>query len=130
MLEKLTQMPLFCPTAKKSAINALDPSLTSDLCVVCRHAKTPTRVHGLYNIEEAIDDNLVLHSTVSLQTIAFMAIGRLWCNMLFWKNVFNQMGDRSIQTNNTRMARLKQRECICFPVTGIGESGRKQRREK
>jgi len=32
--------------------------------------ETPSRSFGLYNIEEAIDDNLVLHSTVSLQTIA------------------------------------------------------------
>ena len=38
----------------------------SDLRVVCRHARNPRVAFGLYNIEEAIDDNLVLHSTVSL----------------------------------------------------------------
>ena len=55
---------------EKAAINALDPSLTP-LCVsFVGMQETPTRAFGLYNIEEAIDDNLVLHSTVSLQTIA------------------------------------------------------------
>lgn len=55
---------------EKSAINALDPSLTP-LCVsFIGMQETPTRTFGLYNIEETIDDNLVLHSTVSLQTIA------------------------------------------------------------
>ena len=55
---------------EKAAINALDPSLTP-LCVsFVSMQETPTRAYGLYNIEEAIDDNLVLHSTVSLQTIA------------------------------------------------------------
>ena len=55
--------------SEKSAINALDPALTP-LCVsVCRHATT-SRAFGLYNIEEALCDDLPLHSTVSLQTIA------------------------------------------------------------
>ena len=55
---------------EKAAINALDPSLTP-LCVsFVGMQETPSRSFGLYNIEEAIDDNLVLHSTVSLQTIA------------------------------------------------------------
>ena len=55
---------------EKAAIDALDPSLTP-LCVsFVGMQETPTRAFGLYNIEEAIDDNLVLHSTVSLQTIA------------------------------------------------------------
>ncbi len=55
---------------EKAAINALDPALTP-LCVsFVGMQETPTRAFGLYNIEEAIDDNLVLHSTVSLQTIA------------------------------------------------------------
>ena len=54
---------------EKSAINALDPALTP-LCVsFVGMQETPTRVFGLYNIEEAIDDNLVLHSAVSLQTL-------------------------------------------------------------
>ena len=55
---------------EKAAIDALDPSLTP-LCVsFVGMQEAPTRAFGLYNIEEAIDDNLVLHSTVSLQTIA------------------------------------------------------------
>lgn len=55
---------------EKSAINALDPALTP-LCVsFIGMQETPSRAFGLYNIEEAIDDNLVLHSTVSLQTLA------------------------------------------------------------
>ena len=55
---------------EKSAIKALDPALTP-LCVsFVGMQETPSRSFGLYNIEEAIDDNLVLHSTVSLQTIA------------------------------------------------------------
>ena len=55
---------------EKAAINALDPSLTP-LCVsFVGMQETPSRSFGLYNIEEAIDDNLVLHSTVSLQTLA------------------------------------------------------------
>ena len=55
---------------EKAAINALDPALTP-LCVsFVGMQETPTRSFGLYNIEEAIDDNLVLHSTVSLQTLA------------------------------------------------------------
>ena len=55
---------------EKAAINALDPSLTP-LCVsFVGMQETPTRTFGLYNIEEAIDDNLVLHSAVSLQTLA------------------------------------------------------------
>ena len=55
---------------EKSAISALDPALTP-LCVsFVGMQETPSRAFGLYNVEEAIDDNLVLHSTVSLQTIA------------------------------------------------------------
>ena len=55
---------------EKSAINALDPPLTP-LCVSCvGMQETASRAFGLYNVEEAIDDNLVLHSTVSLQTLA------------------------------------------------------------
>ena len=55
---------------EKSAINALDPALTP-LCVsFVGMQETPTRAFGLYNIEESIDDNLILHSTVSLQTLA------------------------------------------------------------
>ena len=54
---------------EKAAIDALDPSLTP-LCVTfVGMQETPTRVFGLYNIEEAIGDNLVLHSAVSLQTL-------------------------------------------------------------
>ena len=54
---------------EKSAINALDPALTP-LCVsFVGMQETPSRSFGLYNVEETIDDNLVLHSTVSLQTI-------------------------------------------------------------
>ena len=54
---------------EKAAINALDPSLTP-LCVsFVGMQETPSRSFGLYNVEETIDDNLVLHSTVSLQTI-------------------------------------------------------------
>jgi len=61
----------FLSDSEKSAINALDPSLTP-LCVsfVGMQECTSYRSFGLYNIEETIDDNLVLHSTVSLQTIA------------------------------------------------------------
>ena len=56
--------------SEKSAINALDPALTP-LCVsFIGMQETTSRAFGLYNIEEAIDDNLVLHSTVGLQTIA------------------------------------------------------------
>ena len=55
---------------EKAAINALDPSLTP-LCVTfVGMQETSSRAFGLYNVEEAIDDNLVLHSTVSLQTLA------------------------------------------------------------
>ena len=54
---------------EKAAINVLDPSLTP-LCVsFVGMQETSSRAFGLYNIEEAIDDNLVVHSTVSLQTI-------------------------------------------------------------
>ena len=54
---------------EKAAINALDPALTP-LCVsFVGMQETPSRSFGLYNIEEAIDNNLVLHSTVSLQTL-------------------------------------------------------------
>ena len=55
---------------EKAALKALDPALTP-LCVsFVGMQETPTRTFGLYNIEEAIDDNLVLHSAVSLQTLA------------------------------------------------------------
>ena len=55
---------------ERAAINALDPSLTP-LCVsFVGMQETPSLSFGLYNIEEAIDDNLVLCSTVSLQTLA------------------------------------------------------------
>jgi len=55
---------------EKSAINALDPALTP-LCVsFVGMQESTSRSCGLYNIEEAIDDNLVLHSTVSRQTLA------------------------------------------------------------
>ena len=55
---------------EKSAINALDPAL-NPLCVsFVGMQETATRAFGLYNVEEAIDDNLVFCSTVSLQTIA------------------------------------------------------------
>ena len=55
---------------EKAAINALDPALTP-LCVsfVGMQAASP-KAFGLYNIEEDIDQNLPLHSTVSMQTIA------------------------------------------------------------
>ena len=55
---------------EKAAINALDPALTPICVSFVGMQETPSRSFGLYNIEEAIDDNLVLHSTVSLQTIA------------------------------------------------------------
>ena len=56
--------------SEKSAINALDPSLTP-LCVTfVGMQETPSRSFGLYNIEEALCADLPLHSTVSLQTIA------------------------------------------------------------
>ena len=55
---------------EKSAINALDPALTP-LCVsFVGMQETSSRAFGLYNIEEALCDDLPLHSTVSLQTIA------------------------------------------------------------
>jgi len=60
---------------EKAAINALDPSLTP-LCVsFVGMQETTSRAFGLYkfglyNIEEALCDDLPLHSTVSLQTIA------------------------------------------------------------
>jgi len=55
---------------EKSAINALDPALTP-LCVsFVGMQETSSRAFGLYNVEEDIDNNLILHSTVSLQTIA------------------------------------------------------------
>ena len=55
---------------EKAAINALDPALTPICASFVGMQETSSRAFGLYNIEEAIDDNLVLHSTVSLQTIA------------------------------------------------------------
>ena len=55
---------------EKAAINALDPALTPVCVSFVGMQETPSRAFGLYNIEEAIDDNLVLCSTVSLQTIA------------------------------------------------------------
>ena len=55
---------------EKSAIDALDPALTP-LCVsFVGMQETTSRAFGLYNIEEALCDDLPLHSTVSLQTIA------------------------------------------------------------
>lgn len=54
---------------EKAAINALDPALTP-LCVsFVGMQETSSKAFGLYNIEEDIDHNLPLHSTVSLQTI-------------------------------------------------------------
>ena len=55
---------------EKAAIDALDPSLTPICVSFVGMQETSSRAFGLYNIEETIDDNLVLHSTVSLQTIA------------------------------------------------------------
>ena len=56
--------------AEKSAINALDPALTP-LCVsFIGMQETPWGTFGLYNIEETLDDNLSLHSTFSLQSLA------------------------------------------------------------
>ena len=54
-----------------AALNALDPAL-KPICVEFKGMQECSnhRSFGLYNIEEAIDDNLVLHSTVSLQTLA------------------------------------------------------------
>lgn len=57
-------------TDEQNAINALDPALTP-LCVsFVGMQETTSRAFGLYNIEEALCDDLPLHSTVSLQTIA------------------------------------------------------------
>ena len=55
---------------EKAAINALDPALTPICVSFVGMQETPTRAFGLYNIEEALCDDLPLHSTVSLQTIA------------------------------------------------------------
>ena len=55
---------------EKAAINALDPSLTPICVSFVGMQETPSRAFGLYNVEEDIDNNLILHSTVSLQTIA------------------------------------------------------------
>ena len=55
---------------EKAAINALDPSLTPICVSFVGMQGTPSRAFGLYNVEEDIDNNLILHSTVSLQTIA------------------------------------------------------------
>ena len=55
---------------ERSAINALDPALTP-LCVsFIGMQETPWGTFGLYNIEETLDDNLSLHSTLSLQSLA------------------------------------------------------------
>lgn len=55
--------------SEKLALNALDPALTP-LCVsFVGMQETSSKAFGLYNIEEDIDHNLPLHSTVSLQTI-------------------------------------------------------------
>ena len=56
---------------EKSAINALDLALTP-LCVsfVGVQEFPNGAAFGLYNVEESIDDNLTLHSTVTLQTLA------------------------------------------------------------
>ncbi len=71
VIADIIRLPSREPSApEQAAINALDPSLTP-LCVsFVGMQESPSRSFGLYNIEEAIDDNLVLHSTVSLQTIA------------------------------------------------------------
>ena len=69
--EKTTHDATPRPAAHEQAvIEALDPALTP-LCVsFVGMQETPTRAFGLYNVEEDIDSNLILHSTVSLQTIA------------------------------------------------------------
>ena len=56
---------------EKSAINALDPALTP-ICVsfIGTQEFPNVAAFGLYNVEESIDDNLTLHSTVTLQTLA------------------------------------------------------------
>ena len=56
--------------SEAQAVGALDSAL-KPICVSYIGMQTGFgRAFGLYNIEEAIDDNLVLRSTVSLQTIA------------------------------------------------------------
>lgn len=70
LLERTNDNAPILSDCEKSAINALDPALTP-LCVsFIGMQETPSRAFGLYNIEEDIDQNLPLHSTVSLQTIA------------------------------------------------------------
>ena len=61
----------FLADRELAALNALDPAL-KPICVEFKGMQECSnhRSFGLYNIEEAIDDNLVLHSTVSLQTLA------------------------------------------------------------
>jgi hypothetical protein len=56
---------------EKSAINALDPALTP-ICVsfIGTQEFPNVAAFGLYNVEESIDHNLTLHSTVTLQTLA------------------------------------------------------------
>ena len=56
---------------EKAAINALDPSLTP-ICVsfIGTQEFPNVAAFGLYNVEESIDHNLTLHSTVTLQTLA------------------------------------------------------------
>ena len=57
--------------SEKSAINALDPALTPICVSFIGTQEFPNgAAFGLYNVEESIDDNLTLHSTVTLQTLA------------------------------------------------------------
>ena len=61
----------FLAERELAALNALDPAL-KPICVEFKGMQECSnhRSFGLYNVEEAIDDSLVLHSTVSLQTLA------------------------------------------------------------
>lgn len=68
LVARVDEKPPILSDSEKSAINALDPALTP-LCVSFVGMQQAARAFGLYNIEEAIDENLPLHSTVSLQTI-------------------------------------------------------------
>lgn len=56
--------------AARETIRALDPALTPICVSYVGRQEAPAGAFDLFNIEETIDDNLVLHSTVSLQTIA------------------------------------------------------------
>ena len=56
---------------EKAAINALDPALTPICVSFIGTQEFPNVVaFELYNVEESIDHNLTLHSTVTLQTLA------------------------------------------------------------